>query len=882
MEHNMTMNEREVARGVGNVPQSLVLSCVKKIVTHQLDLSNVALPQEICNLILEVFRNENVNKLPESGKVCGSFLSQFTSLNSRISHANFSGLPITDKCLTAFVKQHSKYLVHLDISNCTHLSELVLDEVNQILTESDDINKIMCRVTIYDENLNDDLTCTTEREFDSSGMTMKTVSSYSHVAEKPRDLRELYRILGIYDDPFFVELRDDACSGGSLNELSHHEKTYTKTIGTAKRTFQIEIWQNCPLSSLIIGKSTQILPDYLEDITSHDDQIKLINPHLRLRKLVIHEWTSVDDSQYLNLLVSRPMTTTLQYLDLSNCSSIGNGATLLQLRSLTTLILHNIPKLHHTLKNISSLKSLRYLDISASNDRYGHGYKHPDEQLSELVVSLPNLTHLDISGTNLAGQRCEHIKGLESRHGRPFEFLGLYNTANEAAYRQIIPALKIAGDANEEQVLNACELYIDRVEFLRRTLNDLFHCFRFETNFHDVNRALDVVLMSMSRHLGEKQIQIAASASLFYIVKSDEAKHNFNMTVKREIIKKLLDAMHHHLYDTTMLRNGSLTLIHFKIPQDVLFEYHRLVKILLHIVTNDEDDFIQRLGIYLLNSLACQVDGEQKTLVGDLGAITKMLSLIEARIQRDVCDEVMETAWSTMWNVTDETPINCQRFLENRGMELFVNCMTKFSHSAELLRNMMGLLGNVAECQHLRCRLMEPQYIEKFSELLSSESDGIEVSYNAAGILSHIASDGMQAWYQYLSNVDCDSVMQRMRLAISRWKINSKRNINYRSFEPILRLLAPDQVTTEAQYWAVWALANLTRVYSSKYCPLLIDDGGVSILEQLLTKPNLPGHISQLAKVTLLQVQLWKTHESLGGLEESEEINIEPDLVTTC
>lgn len=50
----------------------------------------------------------------------------------------------------------------------------------------------------------------------------------------------------------------------------------------------------------------------------------------------------------------------------------------------------------------------------------------------------------------------------------------------------------------------------------------------------------------------------------------------------------------------------------------------------------------------------------------------------------------------------------------------------------------MGLLGNVAECAHLRHRLMNPDYIQRFIELLESESDGIEVSYNAAGILSHI------------------------------------------------------------------------------------------------------------------------------------------------
>lgn len=46
---------------------------------------------------------------------------------------------------------------------------------------------------------------------------------------------------------------------------------------------------------------------------------------------------------------------------------------------------------------------------------------------------------------------------------------------------------------------------------------------------------------------------------------------------------------------------------------------------------------------------------------------------------------------------------------------------------------MMGLLGNVAEVKSLRHRLMTTEYITVFSELLFSSSDGIEVSYNAAG-----------------------------------------------------------------------------------------------------------------------------------------------------
>ena len=55
---------------------------------------------------------------------------------------------------------------------------------------------------------------------------------------------------------------------------------------------------------------------------------------------------------------------------------------------------------------------------------------------------------------------------------------------------------------------------------------------------------------------------------------------------------------------------------------------------------------------------------------------------------------------------------------------------------------------------------------------------------NLCYILSFVyfltASDGLVFWNRYLPDVDRDSVMVRMREAIKKWKINSKRNINYR------------------------------------------------------------------------------------------------------
>lgn len=65
------------------------------------------------------------------------------------------------------------------------------------------------------------------------------------------------------------------------------------------------------------------------------------------------------------------------------------------------------------------------------------------------------LTHLDISGTNLAGTgvaqfgaqekvKSSDIPGLVSRANNPLQFLGLYNTAHSACRRHDIPALTVS------------------------------------------------------------------------------------------------------------------------------------------------------------------------------------------------------------------------------------------------------------------------------------------------------------------------------------------------------------------------------------------------------------------------------------------------------
>lgn len=71
-----------------------------------------------------------------------------------------------------------------------------------------------------------------------------------------------------------------------------------------------------------------------------------------------------------------------------------------------------------------------------------------------------------------------------------------------------------------------------------------------------------------------------------------------------------------------------------------------------------------------------------------------MLNLINDRLNRKVFDDVMEVAWSTMWNVTDETAVNCERFLDDNGMEYFLGCLRVSIECEILISCLIHFLSN--------------------------------------------------------------------------------------------------------------------------------------------------------------------------------------------
>ncbi|NXS61595.1 ZER1 protein, partial [Brachypteracias leptosomus] len=592
----------------------------------------------------------------------------------------------------------------------------------------------------------------------------------------------------------------------------------------------------------------------------------LVNP---TRQVLVKDFTFEGFSRlrFLNLgrliegvnveTLLRPLAS-LAALDLSGIQLNDVGFLTQWKDTLVSLVLYNMDLSEEHIQVIAQLRKLRHLDISRDHLSSYYKFKLTRRVLNLFVENLVNLTSLDISGHTML-ENCT-IPSTEEKMGqtsiepakssiapfrglkRPLQFLGLFETS--LCRLTHIPAYKVSGDKNEEQVLNAIEAYTEhRPEITSRAINLLFDIARIE-RCSQLLRALQLVITALKCHKDDKNIQVTGSAALFYLTNS-EYRMEQSVKLRRQVIQVVLNGMESY-QEVTVQRNCCLTLCNFSIPDELEFQYRRVNELLLNILNQSrQDESIQRIAVHLCNALVCQVDNDHKEAVGKMGFVMTMLKLIQKKLADKTCDQVMEFSWSALWNITDETPDNCEMFLNYSGMKLFLECLKEFPEKQELHRNMLGLLGNVAEVKELRPQLMTSQFISVFSNLLESKADGIEVSYNACGVLSHIMFDGPEAWG--ICEPHRDEVVKRMWAAIQSWDINSRRNINYRSFEPILRLL-PQGISPVSQHWATWALYNLVSVYPDKYCPLLIKEGGIPLLKDMIKMASARQETKEMAR----------------------------------
>jgi len=506
------------------------------------------------------------------------------------------------------------------------------------------------------------------------------------------------------------------------------------------------------------------------------------------------------------------------------------------------------------------LSELQHLDISDNKDEnppfdmLAPGSRFRIGSLLERHRCLPKLNSIDISGKDEIS--LPDLTSFISFHDQ-LSFLGLvltevckepYFTSSmvEASRR-----LAVSGFGTENQVMEALRRYLTRPQYVQKTLYYLFKMTtgNYEPKIDMAVPRVDIIaqVLSCAREYPTVfPIQMAATACLFNLSKSDLGA-KIHPKILKEIVKADLDAMETFPQHQQLQKNVLLTICSDRILQEVNFDKYRCAKLVLDCLCSWQDHSMNRMSVAICSILAAKISTEETSTLGSQSAyMKKLLSIVRGRMQDSLMDITMKFTLSALWNLTDESPKTCKVFLDERGMELFLDVLRTFPGESAIETKILGLLNNIAEVAWLRASLLVSPFIERLRSLLHSES--IEVSYFAAGIVAHLASDKPEAWL--LTAIPKQTITSELWDVVSSWKYPSEEMVAYRSFKPFFPLLQPRQEEA-VQLWAVWAIHHVCTKNPSRYCDMLSKQGGESVLLALVREPETHHTVSNIADQVL-------------------------------
>jgi len=509
---------------------------------------------------------------------------------------------------------------------------------------------------------------------------------------------------------------------------------------------------------------------------------------------------------------------------------------------------------------LAELKELVHLDISDEKEEHpleilAPGTKFRIRPLLQRFDSLPKLISFDISGKEeiLIHELSEFLS-----HHSYLLFLGLVLTDackddvfTEATHEQFRPNLVVSGFASEGQILEALKRYVTRPQYVQKTL---YHLFRMTTGTNEPRIDMNVprsdvimnVLTCANKYPSVFGIQMAATACLFNLSKA-ELGSKIHPKILRDIVKTDLDAMENFPQHQQLQKNVLLTICSDRILQDVSFDKYRCAKLVLECLCTWQDHSMNRMSVAICSILAAKISTEETSELGSQSNyMKKLLSIVRGRMQEALMDITMKFTLSALWNLTDESPRTCQVFLQEDGMDLFLEVLQTFPNEAAIETKILGLLNNIAEVSWLRSSLMVDSFINILRSLL--HSDSIDVSYFAAGIVAHLASDKPEAWI--VASVTKPMMTNDLWNVVADWVYPKDEMVAYRSFRPFFPLLAVRQEEA-VQLWAVWAIHHVCTKNPSRYCLMLQQQGGETVLLDLVREAETHREVANIADQVL-------------------------------
>ncbi|KAK2191886.1 hypothetical protein NP493_43g02052 [Ridgeia piscesae] len=508
---------------------------------------------------------------------------------------------------------------------------------------------------------------------------------------------------------------------------------------------------------------------------------------------------------------------------------------------------------------LCELTNIRHLDVS---DDFSYQEFLPLQPVKFKVADLlhktremPHLTSLDISGK--AGIEEEALKQFLKAHPK-LRFLGLALTTvcSAAMFTEETsdcsqPHLTVAGEATEAQLVEALRRYSTekRPTYIQRSLYNLFNY----TRYYDQPRTdiIRLILLGVEEHPMELGVQMAATACL-YNLSLGEMGQKVHPYLLSRIIHCTLNAMENFPNHQQLQKNALLTLCSDRILHDVTFDRFRCAKLVMECLCSFDDASMNRMSVAICGILAAKIPSEQTSRLGAKQSyMNKLLTIVRGKADNQSVDITMKFTLSALWNLTDESPLTCELFLNEGGLELFLEVLQRYKDMpnedrVQVETKVLGLINNLAEVGPLRPRLMRVETLTAVRELLWSSH--IDVSYFAAGIISHLVSDADSTWT--IEEFTQQEILEDLGEAVKRWDQPQGEMVAYRSFSPFFPLLEQFE-TPEVQLWAIWAMQHVCMKNGTRYGPMLIREGGASILRTLANDPRTDPVVAKMAIAVL-------------------------------
>lgn len=281
-------------------------------------------------------------------------------------------------------------------------------------------------------------------------------------------------------------------------------------------------------------------------------------------------------------------------------------------------------------------------------------------------------------------------------------------------------------------------------------------------------------------------------------------------------------------------KNSLLNLCSDRILQELTFDRFRCAKLVLDSLCAFDEMNMNRMAVAICSILAAKVSTVETSELGARPSyMRKLLAMVKGRVDVQLSDITLKFTLSALWNLTDESSATCSVFLEQGGASLFLTVLQTFRDDNAIETKVLGLLNNIAEVETLRHSLMLNSLIGELFVLLKSQH--IDVSYFAAGIIAHLASDGEDTWT--VKGHSRLEMLRELESAVMQWKVPENEMVAYRSFKPFFPLLRKD-MDYQVQLWAVWAIhhvCNKNRKYIFFILPSLDCVDGLKYESMLLS-----------------------------------------------